>query len=190
MKIWIFSWIKHVKHIFDDTGYSQIWSQQFFQNFDLLLALIRNRLHEQLAQGWHSLIQSSPKAINYRLLKDNFKFQNYFNIFEDNDIYTLCKFRSTNHKLPIETGRWYGIDREFRQCLKCNSNLLVTNFTILWNVIFFTENRTQLISRYLTQRSNILKFKQIMCTSEKTKIEKLCRFIRKINRSDILLANT
>ena len=54
---------------------------------------------------------------------------------------------------------------------------------------FSTENRTQL-SRYLTQRSNILKFKQIMCTSEKTKLEKLCRFIRKINRSDILLANT
>jgi hypothetical protein len=42
-----FSWIKHVKHIFDDTGYSYIWSQQFFQNSDLLLALIRNRLHEQ-----------------------------------------------------------------------------------------------------------------------------------------------
>ena len=53
-----------------------------------------------------------------------------------------------------------------------------------------TENRTQLISRYLTQRPNILKFKQIMCTSEKIKLEKLCRFIRKINRSDILLANT
>ena len=32
---------------------------------------------------------------------------------------------------------------------------------------FFTENRIQLISRYLTQRPNILKFKQIMCTSEK-----------------------
>jgi hypothetical protein len=28
-----FSWIKHVKHIFDDTGYSYIWSQQFFSKF-------------------------------------------------------------------------------------------------------------------------------------------------------------
>ena len=37
---------------------------------------------------------------------------------------------------------------------------------------------------------NILTFKQIMCTSEKIKLEKLCRLIRKINRSDILLANT
>ena len=54
-----FSWIKHVKHIFDDTGYSYIWSQQLFQNSDLLLALIRNRLHEQFTQEWHSLIQNS-----------------------------------------------------------------------------------------------------------------------------------
>jgi hypothetical protein len=43
---------------------------------------------------------------------------------------------------------------------------------------------------YYCERPNILKFKQIMCTSEKIKLEKLCRFIRKINRSDILLANT
>jgi hypothetical protein len=63
------------KHIFDDTGYSYIWSQQFFQNSDLLLALIRNRLHEQFTQEWHSLIQNSPKAINYRLCKDNFEFE-------------------------------------------------------------------------------------------------------------------
>jgi hypothetical protein len=112
------SWIKHVKHIFDDTCYSCVWSQQFFQNSDLLLALSRNRLHEHFTQEWHSLIQNSPKAINYRLFKDNFEFENYFNMLEDKDIYTLCKFRTTNHKLPIETGQWYGIDRE--NSLKCN----------------------------------------------------------------------
>jgi hypothetical protein len=96
----------------------------------------------------------------------------------------------TNHKLPIETGRWNGIDRENRQCLKCNSRFIGDEFHYIMECHFFTENRTQLISRYLNQRPNILKFKQIMCTSEKIKLEKLCRFIRKINRSDILLANT
>jgi hypothetical protein len=55
------------------------------------------------------------KTINYRLFKDNFEFENYFNILEDKDIYTLCKFRTTNHKLPIETGRWNGIDLSISQ---------------------------------------------------------------------------
>ena len=51
-----FSWIKHVIHIFDDTGYSYIWTQQFSQESDLFLALIRNHLHEQFIQEWHSVI--------------------------------------------------------------------------------------------------------------------------------------
>jgi hypothetical protein len=50
------------------------------------------------------------KALNYRILKENFEFENYFRILEDKDIYTLCKFRTTNHKLLIETGRWNNID--------------------------------------------------------------------------------
>jgi hypothetical protein len=43
------------------------------------------------------------------------------------------------------------------------ADLLVTNFTILCQ-FFYAENRIQLISRNRTQRSNILKFKQIVCT--------------------------
>jgi hypothetical protein len=42
----------------------------------------------------------------------------------------------------------------------------------------------------LALHSHDREFKKIMCTSEKIKLEKLCRFIRKINRSDILLANS
>jgi len=51
------------------------------------------------------------------------------------------------------------------------ADLLVTNFTILY-ISIFTENRIQLISSNLIQRSNILEFKQIMCTSEKNKTRK------------------
>jgi hypothetical protein len=44
-----------------------------------------------------------------------------FRVLEDKDIYTLCKFRTTNHKLPIETGRWNNIDRVNRICTKCDN---------------------------------------------------------------------
>ena len=45
----------------DDTEYSYIWSQQFFQNSDLLIALIRNCVLEQLTHEWYSLIQTHQK---------------------------------------------------------------------------------------------------------------------------------
>ena len=43
-------------------------------------------------------------------------------VLEDKDIYTLCKFKTTNHNLPyIETGRWNNIDRVNRICTKCDN---------------------------------------------------------------------
>jgi len=32
------------------------------------------------------------------IFNENFEFENYFRILEDKDIYSLCKFRTTNHK--------------------------------------------------------------------------------------------
>ena len=45
-------------------------------------------------------------------------------ILVDKDIYTLCKFRTTNHKSPIETGRWNNIDRVNRICTKCDNKTI------------------------------------------------------------------
>jgi hypothetical protein len=59
--------------------------------------------------------------LNYRIFKENFEFENYFRILENKDIYTLCKFRTTNHKLSIETGRWNNIDSVNRICTKCDN---------------------------------------------------------------------
>jgi hypothetical protein len=47
--------------------------------------------------------------LNYRIYKDNLVFENYLNILNGKDILTLSKFRTTNHKLPVENGRWKNI---------------------------------------------------------------------------------
>ena len=48
------------------------------------------------------VILYASKAINYRLFKDYFGMEVYFDIL---DIVELCRFRTANHKLPIEIGR-------------------------------------------------------------------------------------
>ena len=53
--------------------------------------------------------------------------------------------------------RWYGIDRENRQYLKCNTRSISDEFHYIMECQFFTENRIQLISRNLTQRTKIIK---------------------------------
>ena len=53
-----------------------------------------------------SSVNDSPKALNYRIYKDNLVFENYLNILNDKDNLTLSIFKTTNHKLPVENGRW------------------------------------------------------------------------------------
>ena len=68
-------------------------------------------LTDQFKQNWQPTVQSSPKALNYRMYKDELKLENYFNVLSKIDAITLCRFRICNHHLPIESGRWANIPR-------------------------------------------------------------------------------
>ena len=72
---------------------------------------------DQFLQDWNSTVHNSPKAFNHRIFKTDFKFEEYFNILDEQNSLLLC--RTTNHKLPIEKGRWSNIPRENRYCELC-----------------------------------------------------------------------
>jgi hypothetical protein len=70
-------------------------------------------------QKWRSDIENSPKGLSYRLFKENFEFEHYLDILPDKDRIKYCRFRTGNHRLPIETGRWHRIERQNRHCNLC-----------------------------------------------------------------------
>ena len=53
-----------------------------------------------------------PKGINNRMFNDDFKLENYLLKLSTTNARMLCKFRPGNVKLPIETGRWFNIERD------------------------------------------------------------------------------
>jgi hypothetical protein len=55
------------------------------------------------------------------------------NPHDEKDFLTLCKFRTTNHKLPIEHGRWNNIPRENRKCNLCNLEEIGDEFHYILN---------------------------------------------------------
>ena len=61
-------------------------------------------------------MQTLTKALNYRIFKEQFETENYLHILDDNFLFEFCKFRTLNHKLPIEYGRWHNIARNIRFC--------------------------------------------------------------------------
>ena len=105
-------WIKFLEKILNETGFSNIWQTQTFKSIEWLKQSIKQTLLDQFLQDWNSSVHNSPKAFNYRILKTDFKFEEYFNILYEQNSLLLCKFRTTNHKLPIERGRWSNISKE------------------------------------------------------------------------------
>jgi hypothetical protein len=56
------------------------------------------------------------KGLCYKLFKVNFEFEAYLDILTYKNRITFCKFRTGNHRLPIETGKWNDVDHGNRLC--------------------------------------------------------------------------
>jgi hypothetical protein len=90
-------WVKFVKDILDNCGLSNVWTFQNTNfNDEWVIAYVKLRLRDNFLQEWNSNLENAPKTLNYRLYKQIFEFENYFNILENKDIFTFCKFRTTN----------------------------------------------------------------------------------------------
>ena len=69
-----------------------------------------------------------------------------------------CRFRTTNHYLPIETGRWRNIDRGNRYCNLCNCQKLGDEYHYVLECSSLNDKRKQLLPKYFMKRHNVVKF--------------------------------
>jgi hypothetical protein len=56
-------------------------------------------------------------------LKKEFELENYLLRLPSHYSVWITKLRTSNLKLPIEIGRWYGIPKERRHCTLCLKNI-------------------------------------------------------------------
>ena len=120
------------------------------------------------------------KALNYRLCKTSHNFEHYLNVLDDKDVITMSRFRTMNHKLPIENGRWQNIPREQRKCPLCRV-AIGDEYHYVMECSSLLTDRTLLIDKKYLTNLNVLKFNAIMNQKQKSKLRKLCQFIRIIN---------
>ena len=70
----------------------------------------------------------------------------------------MCRFRITNHKLPIEPGRRNNIGRSNRLCIGCNTNDIGDEF----HYIFECKNRKCCISNIYFRNANVIQFRKLI----------------------------
>ena len=91
-------------------------------------------------------------------------------------------FRTRNHRLPVETGRWRGIPFKERVCQFCSEDEGDEFHTIMVCQKFKAE-RVKFLKPYYCRNPNILKFANLMNTASKHQLVQLCHFIKTIMKS-------
>lgn len=94
-----------------------------------------------LDQNWNLQLQDSSKGRNYNLFKNDIRQEKYVTALNGSLFYAMVWFRTANHKLSIETGRWNNVDLPDRKCQLCTKNDLGDEYHYLLRCPYFKNER-------------------------------------------------
>jgi hypothetical protein len=73
-----------------------------------------------------------------------FRFQKYLDVLNDKNRFTFCRFRTSNHRLPLEVGRWENVERHNRLCQLCKYGEIGDEFHYVLQCPNFASERKNL----------------------------------------------
>lgn len=173
-------WVNEIQNILTETGNMHLWNNQQNIHQKNIKHIIKQTLIDQYYQNWNQSLQHSSKGRNYSIFKSSVSLDNYLQLLGKKHYIPLAKYRTGNHHLPIEVGRWENIDISERKCTLCNKNDTGDEMHYLLICPFFTQYRIKHVKRYYYTHPNILKFQQLMCSVNKQELVNLSCFVKTI----------
>ena len=177
-----YKWLNFIRNILISVGKVDLFNAYNIENPKSTKSQIIKSLNDLYIQKWHSETEESSKGTNYKLFKDNQQFEAYLNILTRKSYIPLIKFRTGNHRLPVEVGRWERpkIPLHERICTLCNTNDIGDEFHYILTCPTLATERNSLLKPYYFRRPNILKFKELLNTRNKNTLSKLSKFVELI----------
>lgn len=175
-----YKWVRCIQPILNEVGRQDtcIWLRQTYSVPRSIGKIIKLFLTDQFLQNWNNLLQNSSKAINYSLYKDNIKQETFITILNGPLVQTMLKFRTGNHKLSPEVGRWNNVELTDRKCPLCHTLNIGDEFHYLLECSLFLTDRQSLLDRYFYKRPNIIKFKELLTIKNESKLIRLAKFMK------------
>lgn len=171
-------WLEHVRQMLEKCGFGGIWQETNSVNLKWLSPAFKQRLKDQFIQKWYADMHSSSKASNYRIMKDTFEFENYMIRLPPEHSHILCKFRTSNHRLPIEQQRYSNIERHKRYCNLCDENIVGDEFHYVLECKTLIPLRNKYLPPYYRKNPNTLKLQSLFQSKSIKNLISLCKFIK------------
>ena len=104
-----------------------------------------------------------------------FELEEYLNVLEYKNAVLLCRFRTCNTKLPIETGRWLNIPRHDRAYILCNNRHIGDEYHYLLECQFVCSEEKRMFTKIFLLQDIIHWNFQNLCLPEVNRFKKkLC----------------
>ena len=168
-----YKWVNYIKNILDTTGNTYIWLNQYLDN-KKENDIIQN-LKDQELQNLNVKASISSKGRTYMFLKTNWEIEFYLSRLNKEKTRALIRFRTGNHKFPIEIGRHNKVPIENRTCRHCN--MLGDEYHYLLECTKFRLSRNKFLDKKYFIRPNMQKYKELMNCKNLEQINNLATFV-------------
>ena len=142
-----FKWPNKIKEILLPVGRPDLWEKQFQIQQTNVHETVKRILIDQYKQKWHEQLQISNKGKIYNSFIVIHEFESYLKTLPKQEYLPLLKFRTANHRLPVETGRYDGTPLEGRECPLCDSDQVGSEKHYLFDCSFFHTIRSSMKMR-------------------------------------------
>ena len=175
-------WLINVKDLVNRNGYGNIWTSNEEINVKWLAKSFKQKQKDQYIQTWSSLVDQSLSGTNYCIFKDKFRMNDYIKLLSNKQVKTLTAFRTRNHRLPVEIGRWSSISLSERMCFFCDTEL-GDEFHYIFKCPQFSESRSSYIKPFYSRHPNTYKYNLLMNSNNKKVLGNLCKFIDNVMKT-------
>lgn len=175
-------WIQSIKSIFDEIGLSFIFNDKIHVSPQWLKSLANQILRDQFIQKWNAELANTSRGQFYIKFKNEFRLEPYLLRLKPQHRFILTKFRLSNLKFPIETGRWTNIPRDNRICTKCQSGEVGDEYHYLFKCecIEIVQLRNRYIPSYYTIFPNEVKMIGLLKLCHIELLTNVCIFLKNI----------
>lgn len=173
-----FKWVNFVESIFNSSGSGFIFANQTGYCDKLYL---KQTLCDQFIQQWFSEIENSSRGQFYSIFKKEFTLEKYLLKLPESCRIWITKFRCSNLRFPIETGRWQNIPKQDRICTLCRDNI-GDEFHLLFKCSHqnIVDLREKFLPRYFSVIPTYRKMDGLFSLCNVALYKRLSVFIKKI----------
>lgn len=145
------SWDACIKSVLEPNGMLNF----YINNPENIYPFVYKKIFQTLCDNFHqtsleTIKEDTSKLRTYAMFKTDVGMEKYLTKIKNVSIRShVTKFRLSNHRLPIETGRHNGVPREERLCMFCPENI-ENEFHFLYECSVLGHLRQRYLEPFIT----------------------------------------